>query len=242
MLSWVYFQSGGNYIFTKAQELATSIQNVASSFNSQYSGLITFSAGTSIENTGITGTTLSFSYDKCNAALKKIADTGTHWWYIGSDGVLHYHPKTGAIGQITHKLTFGEDIDSITVDENVEQMANRFMVKWSGGTVTVNDATSQTANGIREAYEDKASEITDSTTATTRANSQLAKNKDVRRKVSVVVNDNYDIETMRPGDLVTIRNSDYDITALQINKIEYNTDNIKVELEDINSFTSELYL
>lgn len=94
MLSWVYFQSGGNYIFTKAQELATSIQNVASSFNSQYSNLITFSAGTSIENTGITGTTLSFSYDKCNAALKKIADTGTYWWYIGADGVLHYHPKT----------------------------------------------------------------------------------------------------------------------------------------------------
>lgn len=121
-------------------------------------------------------------------------------------------------------------------------MANRFMVKWSGGVATANDATSQSANGIREAYEDKASEITDVTTANTRASSQLAKNKDVRRKVTVQVNDNYDIETMKPGDLVTVRNSDYTITALQINKIEYNTDYIKVELEDINSFTSELYL
>lgn len=239
MLTWLFFQSAGTYAFSKTQDLTLTMQDIITSFSATYPGILSYVNGTSTENTGVSGT-LSFSYDKCLGALTKTTDTSQFWWHIDSAGLLQYHPKTGAIGQLTHKLTFGDDIDSITIDENVEQMANRVMVKWSGGVVTVNDATSQTANGIREFYEDQSTAITDSTTATNRANAQLANRKDLKRKIAIQVNDNYNIETIEPGDLVTVRNSDYSITALQIQKIEYNTDYIKVELEDINSFTNEL--
>lgn len=54
------------------------------------------------------------------------------------------------------------------------------------------------------------------------------------------MNNNYDIETILPGDLITIRNIDLTISALQISKIEYNPDNIKLSLEETNSLLEEL--
>ena len=64
-----------------------------------------------------------------------------------------------------------------------------------------------------------------------RASSNLSRKKDLKRKIRIIVNDNYNIETIRPGDLATVRNFDYTISALQIQKIEYNADRIKIELE-----------
>jgi hypothetical protein len=69
----------------------------------------------------------------------------------------------------------------------------------------------------------------------------MAKNKDTKKKTIVTVNSNYDIETIRPGDLIQVQNFEYSISGLQIVKIDYNPDNIKLELEEFNSFTKEIF-
>lgn len=93
MLSWLFFQSASNYIFSKTQDLTLTMQDIITSFSATYPGILSYVNGASTENTGISST-LSFSYDKDNAALKKVADTATYWWYIDSAGLLQYHPKS----------------------------------------------------------------------------------------------------------------------------------------------------
>ena len=237
MLAWIVFQQGGVYTFTKAQELATTQKNIIDYFSTIYPGILSYT-GSSVENTGVTTTTLSFDNTSSIEAIKLVENTGQYWWTIDANGLLQYHPKNGAIWQLSHNFTFWENIDSIDIDENIEELANRTIVKWTSGVAIANDAPSQAIYGIRESYESY--NTWDITSANVRASSNLSRKKDLKRKICIIVNDNYNIETIRPGDLATVRNFDYTISALQIQKIEYNADRIKIELEWVNSFFNSL--
>lgn len=153
---------------------------------------------------------------------------------------MQFHPRTGAIGQTHHKLTYSGDIDSITAEEDLEKLVNSYTLDYTGGTTTATDATSQGLYGIRELKENK-TEITNSTTAAQAANGYIEKNKNPVRRISLTVNSEYDFESIKPGDLVTVRNLEYDISSLQISKIEYNPDIMRIELEDFKSFSNEVF-
>lgn len=238
MLSWIYYdQSGGSYAFSKNQEVALTLKDIIDRFATKYPGLITYT-GTSVETAGLTAN-LAFSYDKALDAVKKTTETTQFWWTIDGAGVLQFHPRTGGIGQTHHKVDMGADVDTIQIEENVEKLVNRYILTYGAGTITTNDTTSQTAYGIRELKEDKTN-ITDATAANSTAAAYIAKYKDAKRKITLTINNNYDIETIHPGDLITIRNIDLTISALQISKIEYNPDNIKLSLEETNSLLEEL--
>lgn len=236
LLTWIYFYSGG-YIFTKNQEIATTIENVVDYFNTVYPWLISYT-GPSIENTGITSN-FSFEYTKCLDAIKRVAEGASYLFYIGADGVLQYHPKTWGVWEVTHFLTIGKDIEEIRIDENSEEVINKYLLTWNSGTITAQDATSQSNYGIHELRESNTS-ILDVGSANAYGASYIANNKDMKRRIKIVVNSEYNIETIRPGDLVTVRNFEYDITSLKIQKIEYNGSRINLELEEITSLAREI--
>lgn len=77
-------------------------------------------------------------------------------------------------------------------------------------------------------------------TANAKAAAFISQNKDPSKITNVTINSRYDIESIRPGDLLTVRNFDYSISSLQIVRVEYNPDQIKVELESIVSFAKEV--
>jgi len=238
MLSWIYYDSAGTYEFSKNQEPTATITDAIDRFSIKYPGLITYT-GSTAELTG-TVANLSFSYDKASDAIKKATATASQWWWtIDGTGTLQFHPKTGAVGQTHHKLDFSGDVDGITVEENLEKLVNTYILTYTGGTVTSTDGTSQSAYGIRELRETK-TEITNGTTATNTAVAYVAQNKNPTRRITLTINSQYDFESIRPGDLVTVRNFDYSISSLQISKIEYNPGNMKIELEDILSFANEV--
>lgn len=56
----------------------------------------------------------------------------------------------------------------------------------------------------------------------------------------MTINSLYNIESIRAGDSLTIKNLDYSITTLQISRLEYNIDIVRVELEAIDSFAKEV--
>jgi hypothetical protein len=112
---------------------------------------------------------------------------------------------------------------------------NQIFLKYSTSTTTASDATSITSNGLREVYIDSSSKITDPTTAGNTATWYISKNKDPVRKITVEINSKYDIESIRAGHFVTIQNLEYQIVSLQVKKLEYNMDKIKLELEDFYS-------
>lgn len=237
LLTWIYFRFWGNYTFTRNQEIANTIKEAIDFFSTLYPWLVSYT-GTSIENTWVTAN-LSFDYTKCLDAIKRASGWSTYELYIWSDGVAQYHPKYGGIGEITHFVTVGRDVEEIRIEEDSEDIVNRYILTWQSGTVTAENATSQLDYGIRELRETNTS-IVDVWSANSFASTYILDNKDLKRRIRVVINSEYNIETIRPWDLLTVRNFEYAITSLKIQKIEYNCDRITLELEQITSFAEEI--
>lgn len=137
-------------------------------------------------------------------------------------------------------MSIDTEVEKITVEENVERVVNKYILTHGAGTVTSSDATSQSTYGLRELKESR-TDINDGTTAQNTADTYIAANKDYKRKIRVTVNDNYDIETIHAGHFLTINNSDYEINALQIQRISYNIDKLEIELDEVTSLTQELF-
>ena len=66
-------------------------------------------------------------------------------------------------------------------------------------------------------------------------NSYLAEKKDKKLKIRITVNSKYNIESLKPGDLASVRNFSYNIESLQIQRVTYNRNEATLDLEEYNS-------
>jgi len=237
LLSFFYFYQSSSYTFTKSQAWDVTLENIIDYFSTKYPGLLSYTGG-SLET--VSSVSLDFSYTKCLDAVKSVANAfKTSWWYIGADGVLQFHPKSSIT--TLHKVQIGRNVDRITIEENGEKIVNKYMTKYGGGSVyTASDATSITDNGLRELYEDNSTKLTNLGTATIYGDNYVSNSKNSKRKITIEINTLYDIESIEPWDFVSVQNTDYEILNLQVVKLEYNMDRIKLELDDYSSFTDEL--
>lgn len=238
VLSMFYFYESG-YAFSKTGTGDAIIEDIIDYFSTKYPGLVTYT-GSSLE--AVWSVNVAFDYTKCLDAIKNVTGLfSSSWWTIGPDGVFEFHPKVWGSSEVLHRLKVGVDVDKITVEENSERIVNKYMLKYASSTYIASDATSQTVNWLRELREDKSTEINDGGTATIAGDQYIAQNKDAKRKITIEVNANYDIESIRAGHFVTVQNIEYSISSLQVLKIEYNMDKIKLELEDFSSFGKEVF-
>lgn len=242
MLTYLlYDQTWPSYVFNKNQDASLIAKDIIDRLSLKYPALITYD-GTSVETSGVTAN-LAFNYDKQFDALKKVTDAVPNfWWSIDGTWKLQFHPRTGATGQIHHKVDFWTEVFSMTIEENTEKLVNRYILTYSGGsTLVTEDTTSQTAYGIRELRDDK-QDINNLATAQSTSDAYIAKNKSPTRRITLVISSEYDFESIRPGDLITVRNIDVNISSFQINRIEYNPDQMKLELEYITSLAQEIFI
>lgn len=205
-----------------------------------YLGWLIYYTANSIENTWITSN-LTFEYSESLNAIRDTAKVTNYFWTVDPEGLLQFHPKTWGIGTTTHYLTLGDNVELVEVLEDSERVVNKYILEYAGGaTVVVEDLTSQATYGIREKKEQNTS-ILDAPTATATANTFINENKDEKRRTRIVVNSKYNLESIKPGDLVTVRNLDYDIEVLQIIKIDYNPEQATLEVDEYSSFSKEVF-
>lgn len=261
LINDLYFQSGASYVFNKNQPAGQTVSEIVAYFNTVYTG------GWIVDDGSIqTGPTvnISFNYTKCIDAIKKCAEVSGYFFAIHPDGSVHFFSDSPT--GIEHCPVLQRDIQSLTVNEDAETIVNRYILTWSSGTVTVNDATSQTQYWIKELRETDTT-ILDVWTANTKANAYIAKWKDPRQKVSLILNPGYSfndntiwddtntwndadiwndfawkwgIEDVSPGEVITVRNSDYVMSALRIAKTDYNPEELRIDLEVADTFAKEI--
>lgn len=187
-----------------------------------------------------TNVSISFDYDTCWDAIKKVIDTT--WWYV--DFLADWSVVFAAINTASadHTLTYKKHIVEYEREYSSKDMANDVTIEYSWwSTVNDTDATSQTSYWVLEYYVND-SRLQNSTTADERAAAEIVNRKDPKEKTIITVNDQYDLESINIGDNVQIRNKPSDTTIKPIKRIDYKENIAILYLDDYDSIEKSLSL
>jgi len=167
---------------------------------------------------------------------------GDGWfWYIDSAGKCHLKKTSD---EPDHLFIFGKHITEFEGYKHIEDVINSYFI-WNGektGNVVDNyysDATSQAAyDAISEILID--SGIVSDSMSDIIGNAKIAKSKDPKRKVKMVISGkDYDIASIKPGDTCKILNIDANQTIFENNmviyQILYRANGVEISLMDVDT-------
>ena len=240
LLSRIYYIEW-TYKHTQNQEPALTIQAIIDDVNDYYP-LFSIPWG----NVPYYWTDMSIEFDKdyCSDALAKISNAIQRIYYINQEWELSMKPKPS--GNI-HTMTLGTHIESINIEEDREDISNRVYAVWTFET-TPRPWVTQENESITAPFDNAWSSniywraqkildtwLRDENTAELSAQDYLNTNKDPKRAIRVVVNNNYHIESINPWDTVKIENCDLGIDNLQVYKVTYSQHRVILEFEKIKN-------
>lgn len=203
-----FYTSSGNRIFQKAAIKASDLfKNIIDNFRTVYTNTNINYTGSSVEDSGV-NITYDFDYDKHIEAIDAALDIAPSgwWWRIEPDGTATFKSKPSSS---THRIIAGKDanLNRVELDKTMEPIINNLFLKWSDATAQFQDATSQTAYGVRSVFIDKSSKITNTATRDEFGDSYIADNKDIKYRVKtpIIINDSFEyIEDIFPGDTINV--------------------------------------
>jgi len=232
LLNNVIVYLGASYTPTLTQDPSQTIKDIIDYFNTKYGGsLISYSWG-NIDSFW-TSISITYDYDTCFDAIKKVAEASSFRWYIDQNGQFFFKavPVTA-----THTFTFKKDVESIELKEDFEGMVNKVYVERTAWVVVAyTDAPSWTAYWLKEKFESK-TELQDVTSQNSYGNSYIASNKNIKRNLELIINTNFNLETIKPWDTITVSNVDYTISIVQILKTSYYVDKMRLYLDRVITF------
>lgn len=244
LLSFAYYKDGASFTVAHAAEDPSDIMKaIIDHFSGVYgAGLITYDVGaTTVDSVGV-NVTYTFEEKKWLDALKDIfATAGAGWfWVVDKQGQLYLKEKPASA---THTFTIGKDIEYLEIPKSSEKVINQVRVKYNGNTADDSDATSITNFGTREKIVSD-DQIQNSATADQVAAQTVDDNKDEKIKARLVVNANYDLESIKVGDTCKIRNFLKDATVFNdnmlISGISYSLEKVTIQLEEFTQFAKEI--
>lgn len=249
-LSFAYYKNGSNYTVTHSSEDPADIMKaIIDHFNTVYAltstefpnGLISY-AGGNIDTVG-TNVDIEFEDQRWNQAFDKVFGYVPEGWYwrIGPDGEVYLKQKPSSP---THLFTLGRDVETLEVTRNTEKIKNLLTFRDSGaGVTTFQDATSQSAYGVREEIY-TASETADPTSISEYGDGFIGNNKDPKQSARMNVNAVYDLESILPGETCKVSNFKLGASVLdsnvQIVSVSYTPDKATLMLEQDITFGKEL--
>ena len=216
--------TNGNY----SKTCYTMMTDIRTFFNNYYSNVIT--VGT-IANDITTSQAWTWSWNNCYDCFDTIANAIWYHWTVDWEWHLDlFIPST----RTKHIVYMSKEVNSITVDNSIEEIVNNYYLARSGAQSTYSDATSQSTYGRKDKYEMN-SNLNSATTMNQYGNSYIANNKNPKQSIQIVLNDEYPYEDIKPWDKISVLNTDLTtLNDLVITKIQYKTDQcvITIDYED----------
>lgn len=235
LLNFDYYKNGSSYTVEHSSvDPAVIVKAIIDHANSVFPHAVLSydSSGTTIETVG-ESVSYTFEDDKWKDALENaVNQAGDGWWWlVDHTGEVWLQEKPSSA---IHIFTIGKDVEEFDGEKTTEELVNATQVRYDGGTEDNVDSTSIAAYWRRGSIVED-SRIKTSATAVLRADTEVSGNKDPKKNLRLVVNSNYDIESIRPGDTCKIRNwklgDDLFGDNMQIVSIDYSLDKIVLELE-----------
>jgi len=242
LISASLWRKSGSYTFTySSADVDTVFSDAIDDLNSIYGSHFSKNLG----NPGLS-ITQEFTRQTHLSIMQAVAANLPDGWYwrVNADGEV----DLGQFNDSTpdHTLTLGLHVDSIQATKSIINTKNKILLAWGAGPTefTAEDVPSQVLYGRRMSVITD-SGIQDLTTATARANGELARKKNPFTKTMLVVNANYPIETIKPGHTVRVVNKTLNTSQMldgiyRILRVEYNGLLATLHLDDIiNNFGTE---
>jgi len=176
---------------------------------------------------------LDNEYETCQKVLHKATKASTYKYRISASWEVRFQDKPATP---IHQFQLWKEVTSLKMKTNTEKLVNKLILKYNINTKVYEDLTSQTTYWIKEKYIVDTS-IKQNQSADEFWNTYITENKNPINEIIVEINDEYDIEIIKPWDTITI----YDtiVQNLQIVKTKYNMDSITLYLEDFESFWNQ---
>jgi len=234
-LSKAHYKSSGNITFTKSGLTASELfEDILDHFNTVYTSTDINYTGGSVDATAI-DINYDFDYiywrEAIDIALASAPDG--YYYYIDPDGTAYFKDKPSTS---THTFITKRHIENLILNKSMEPIVNQLFLTWASGTTTFSDATSIAKYGLCEKHISDTN-INDTNTRDERGNSYISKHKDPLYRVkTLIINNSYDISSLKPGDTIKIlglkKGSSPLIDNLQIVRVEYNGTTASLILED----------
>lgn len=236
-LMWVSGLMSTLYTNTNYTDTASNIIiDLANNFNIEYWYNI-------LDTTNVASTVwdinIDFSdYKNYLQAMQEVAETIWYSLFINYDGKIYFDEKSNFT---KHTLTLWKDVDNLKINEDWKELVNSLILAYNWWVKTYPDATSQTTYRKREKYLSKTTELWNEATADIYWANYIATYKDKIKKISLELNNEYNFFSIKAWDLISLKNTLYEINDLQVNKIQYSLDRASIDLELSYSFTEEIF-
>ena len=178
-----------------------------------------YSSSISIESDN--NTTLSLLQEILN-------QTSDYAFFIDADNKVRFTPYENH-----HLLTYNDDCYNIDLSEDSTNYFNSITLKYDWWQVVWSNSSWVTKYWVNELVVEE-SDIKNSTTANLRLAS-LLKEKDIVRNYKVSVNSNYDYFSIKPWDILSVRNTEWIIENKQVKKVQYSKNTAEIILDSYQS-------
>jgi hypothetical protein len=233
LLNYLLYKDLGNYSFTKNQDPSQTVKDIVDYIDTIYPGILSYDL--SSIDTYWSSISIDFANITCFEAIRKVATATWYRFFIDKDWKVYFKQKSTTVN---HNFTVWKDIEQIQVEENSESLANKLRVNYKAWYSPYEDATSQTNYWLHEVFQSQTS--LDLAWSDSFWNSYIATNKNPIKKTKIVLNKNYDLESIKIWDVIKVNNFSYSISWLQVVSYNYNWDKLEIWLENQSFFWNEI--
>lgn len=232
-LSWLL----STCIFTETYNITASniVKDLINDFNTEYGfNIFTYDSNSIPDSTG--NLNMSFENKTYLEALNDVAETSGLKFYIWADRKVYFHDRWTTAN---HKIWLWKEVTQFKREKQGSEIVNSLILKYSWWEKTYPDLNSTYKK--KEKRLDKSSEINDETTADIFWAEYINKYKDIIKKTSIIVGNEYTFFDIKPLDLIKVKNIWEEIWLLQVSKVTYSLENAKVELERYDSLWNTIF-
>ena len=137
---------------------------------------------------------------------------------IAAKSLLRFKDKNNTT---THILTNKVNVENLTVTTSIESVVNSIYVQIKDETIKqYQSSTSQNTYWIKERFDNQTS-IADVTTQDDYWNNYIANYEEAKDDSSIVVNDLYDIESIKPWDKIDVVNLWFELSLNEMPSFSY---------------------
>ena len=178
---------------------------------------------------------ISLNFDQditCTKAINEIRKITNFCRFIDPEWKFYFRER---FTQTNHIVANQQVVENMNLNYNIESVVNKLYVQRKDWTVKLyQDTASQNAYWIKETFSRQDS-IVDELTQDEFWSNYLVQNSNPKNASTIVINKQYDIESVNPWDTITVVNSEYSIKNLLIEKISYTPTKITLTLEENES-------